>query len=522
MVEPPDFQLRRRPSLELSVDYRPARPHHRQETRFFHCPRKVGQSLITFDPRPCEQLDLVLTLKPGLGTYEVPFLDEGWLVPETWIDDERFFGLANHYSLEIDEDSPDSLVSPVLLVKEDHIFGHLLLAGEAVAGEVRLEAPSPAFGPARRAPTDEELLYHLFYFGAPPDQFGRNLLPEELRDLEGEELRGLFYAYSLRACDLRESCRLFHHRSTLSGSGRLDLDLGSALSLDVRVVEAESGRPISGAWVRTAALEKTERKKAETLHFLDGEVVKQSGHTLEGYGTTTDSDGRSFLRDQPPGPLILVVHAEGFDELRRDGVVASAEATEVRVELQPEDRVPRGGPSFRDLGGKPLANAALLAISTTGELDYRCSARTSSLGEPDLKEGCLSDPQRRFLLLHADAALEILDTPSLVAAGFLVTRQAPAFPLRLRVENGAGEPLAGVAVELRIDGIELGPNHLVAAMTRTGYPFALATDGRGEIVFPFLSSQDHSVEAHAVGNLSTAWTPIPPLPAGEAFLLIAR
>jgi hypothetical protein len=520
VIEPAEIQLRNRADLELVVDYAPARPHKRQETLLYHCSHRPAPNLATFDPRSCSQLEVTLTLAPGVQSFTIPDLDVGWYVPETWIDDERIFGLANNYRIEVKAEDSGTFTSPILLLKEDHIFGHLLQDGEATEGEVRLEAPTPAFGPTRRFPTDEDLLYHLYYFGSLPERYGRNLLPEGLQDRDDEELRGLYFTYVLRACNLDGFCRLFHHRSTLSGSGRLDLELGGGRGLAVEVVDAETGDPVSGAWVSAAPTDPSEKRVAETLHFVNGEVRWQSGHTIEGYGTVSDQDGKALLLDQPPGRLRLAVRAEGYDPLRQEGLVATDGGTAVRVELEPDGRNSKGGPKIRTAEGQPLVGAAVLALTPSGGTDYRCSARTTSAGEIDLKPDCLTQSDRRFILLHEAISLQVLDVGTIRQGGEIQARSAPPFPLRIRIRDLTGQPLAEIPVAVRVDGIELGPNHMVAAMSQTGRSFPLASDADGIFVFPFATSSNHNLEVRIAGPGDREWTTVPVLHPQETFLLL--
>ena len=463
-----EVRLRRRPDLRFLVDYRPAREHRVERIEVAYCglrPRRPR------DLAACRWLERDLPLEPGVHEVVVEGIDDGSYWVRARVDDELVFGLGHGFLpvLHPEDDAPEVPTEPLLL-QEFEVWGHVLDGDEPVRGQVVL-VPLDADRPIRRFPTDEELLYRLFYFGRVPF-LGQ--VPEEDRALGEDELLGLFLpSYQLGACDERYYCRYFNPHSTLRGGGRLDLPLGSGPRLEVTVVDGETGEPIAGAQVAVEA-------DRRTLHFTDGDVERGEPLGREATVTLTNANGLARVRlTETDGGDWVDVGKEGYRRRGHRFTAPDDGVTRLRIPLTPESE--SAGVEVRLADGRPLSSAALLAFGPGGAPDPPCHLATNLHARAEVPRRCARD--RTYVVIHPDAAMAPIPAERLAGSGApVLVDPAPRQPLLIRVLDGTGRPLPGVPVELRLGSVLLDANDLLAAATRTGYlPFYL-TDAEGELI----------------------------------------
>lgn len=465
--ELPMLQLQPRLKLVLPIDYRPLRPHAKAEILVRYCaagePRNKEQfeGCVRLEPR---------SLIPGLSEYTFEKLDDGFYYFDAKIDDELLLDLSTEFELEVQAKTENPLIANTQVMREMEIYGNLLSNQEPVPGEVILQTRHEEEGPSRHFPTGDDLLYHMFFFGRLPSvRFEVHALPEDLRELDREELRGLwgFSGYSLVACAEDGSCRTFNFHSKLIGEGRLDLDLGSELLLEILVRSARTEMPLSGAQILT-------EDSGKALLFAHGKVTWQEPRGAERLASITGPDGMARVRNVKPGKQLLTVSKTGYAGFNE---VREIPPTGGRLEINLEPKDETGGVELRFADGAPLSRGFLLRLTPDGQQDRRCSKVTDSEGRARFPAAaCLQGGW--IVVLHVGARLTVLPAEDLARVPQLSIERAPAVPLRLRVVDGDGVPVAGAAIGVRLGGVEIGPNELLAAAS-TGIPF-YATDGNGE------------------------------------------
>ena len=465
--EIPGIELRPRLDLTVSVDYEPERSHAVQVLEAFFCgPEKLMSGR---GRNSCSTSVAETPLQPGFNQYLIEDLDDGRYIVNARIDDEVIIGLGVGFSPYIDPDSSVPPQAPVVRLREMEIYGNLLLDGEPVPGEVRLEPLSPT-APERRFPTDEDLLYHLYYFGRMP--FGSYLLPGD-EDRDPEDLLGLYY-YALSACAENGPCRTLHPDSLIRGEGRLDVDLGSLRELEVRVLDAEDRTPLVGAVVRRVATD-------EILIFANGETHSRKhdpADGIRGVALRTDSEGRVRFGNVEEGLQQFSVSKAGY--VRNAGTAVAPLEGKVVAEVALKRKGPsEGNLMLRFPNGEPVARAFLLVVDGEGNRQ-RCSVSTDAGGMAAFQDGCLDS--RVVVLFHPRARLSVFDGDAISGLAEVSVPYAPTQPLRIQVVDPAGRPVAGLPIQLYYRGVTIGPNDLLMVMGRTGnLPFYL-TDENGEML----------------------------------------
>jgi hypothetical protein len=451
----PEQKLRPRRAIPLRIDYRPRKLHRSAEIITYYCgkrreeePYRAGASCL----REIEKQPL----ETGLHEYSISNLDDGQYLVHARIDEEVVYGLGHSVVPYL---SPEDDEAPKLRearLWELAMYGNLLVKGKPVPGVVRMWPIESDLAPVREFPTDDELEYHLTYFGHLP--WSKNA-PSKL---------GLYILFTLEACGSRGFCRLFHNKSKLIGEGRMDIDLSGAAALEVRVVSAADGTPLRDAWVGIPA--------SQAFTFEDGEVTWFTPKSLEPEVAHTDATGIARINLPRSGEQRFAVVKPGYEKhLGRASVAPNQKASlEVRLEPEAGDRAIQ----IRFPDGSPAGAAFLLALNADGSRDYACSERTGADGTLDLADQCLRG--KSFVVFQRDARIQALDGSRLMGTVVEVDR-APKNPVRLRVLDAEGQPVAGVPVELRYGRWALGPNDLLAAFTRTGVLLFYLTDSKGEI-----------------------------------------
>ncbi|HEX2164749.1 MAG TPA: hypothetical protein VHM02_12430, partial [Thermoanaerobaculia bacterium] len=443
--------LRARRDYEVRVDYRPSRAHREARLELYRCGReRSGGSDVILADR-CRERVAEVPLQAGLRPYVFPALDDGQYLLSAAIDDERVPGLGRDVApyLDPEDDLPPAVETHPL--EEHEVYGHLLRGGEAVPGEVRLAPWSPHSAvPGRTFSTDDDLLYHLFYFGRYLTAGESQHLPEPLRDRDPAEMPGLYCCSTVTACTDAGLCRSFNVHSTYTGGGRMDLELAGDETVDLTVLDAATGAPLPDARVLV--------EPGPAFHFDHGEVIWAEALGMEPEVLEVGGEGR--VRWAPPGPgaYRTTTVADGYEGESRRIEIAAGERVELELRLRPETEPAGAWLGFAD--GAPASDAALLAFADDGRPRPECRTRTGSGGRIDQSSLCAD---ASYLVVHPRAALIRLDGGELAGRAGIEIRERPGFPLRLRAVDPDGRPLAGVPFQVRVGDLTITPNQLLAA-----------------------------------------------------------
>ncbi|MFQ5528560.1 MAG: hypothetical protein ACE5GX_20180 [Thermoanaerobaculia bacterium] len=462
-VELPSIALSPRLDLRVGIDYRPKREHRVAQVEAYYCGRRAFTGPVRLSN--CQPVES-LPLEHGLKEYVFRQVDDGAYVLQARIDSEVVFGVGNNLLPYLDPQAAEPPQLPIAWLWEMEIYGNLLIDDDPVPGTVVL-LDNSTDGSSRRFPTDDELVYRLFYFGRLP--FMPGLLPEGDEERPPERNLGLFAPYSLAACSEDNYCRLFNIHSSFRGEGRLDLDLGTGSELVVEVLDAENAEPVPEARVVVPV-------ERQALHFDHGEVEWQTPRGIEGASILTDPKGVARVRLSSDGSWVAVTK-DGYKDYRTTLTGEPAQWSPLTVHLEREQEHGGFQLSFRD--GKPLVNGFLLVIDGNGSRNLRCSRRTNGYGKVDVPEACLEG--KGVVVLHREAAITVLHGSALLASGQAVVERAPNPPLRVQVVTHSGNPLPRVPLELQYRSLVLGPNDFLAGATYTGDLLFYLTDERGEL-----------------------------------------
>lgn len=509
-------ELQPRASAHLTVDYRPAREHSRAELALSHCGRRPVAFFEELDTSSCVPVEPRLPLRPGPVQYRVPDLDLGWYVVEAFVDDERIPGLGQSASLHVTAATDAEVAAGDFVLAEQHVFGYLLEKGGPVAGEVQLEPSSPGRERLLRFPTDDEGLYHLYFFAQTPSRFGRGRLPEKYKDLPDDEVAGLFDGYWLRACTVEGFCRLFHHQSTWSGSGRMDLELGAERELVVEVVDRATGKPVPQAMVGVGQ----RGRKNATFHVVGGQSEWRASASAEASATYTNSEGRVFIRDLAAGENTVGVSAAGYEKQVRTVTMPAEARLELAIALRAEDLGESDGSRLRLTDGRPASRAFLLGLTPEGVTDYRCSDGADGQGMVELEPSCLEKPARPFFVLHPELPLVEIAARDLVAGREVDLDQRSGRPLRVRLSSPDGALWANTPVAFRFGSTILGPDHFLAGVSFTGLVVPFRTDAAGDLELLLADPAKPLPDvALALGDGGLRWVDIPTASAEDVIEL---
>lgn len=460
-------ELASRLDLEVEIDYRPIREHREAVLEIRSCGDPAAPS---FSWERCRSLDRSLSLRPGRRSYRFEALDDGQYVLDARIDDEVLGGLGQSIAPHLDPTSSAAPALATIPLWEFEIFGQILVDGDPVAGTVGFQPVGS--GSIRLFPTDDELIYRLFYFGTLPPRW------EDLPDRGSrEEMLGLRWGVP-SACGEDGYCRYYNIHSVFRGGGQLDWDLGSERRIRLRATDATTGAPVAGADVLIPV-------RRTAISFDHGEVEEIRARGAENSGTVTGEDGVARIRMPGGAPAGFSVSKEGYRTVSVEDaspVVATsgdAEARTLEVVLEPEAE------SSRDVklvfaDGEPVASAFVLAVNADGVVDLRCSRSADGFGGWRPRRGC--DDIARALVFHPAAGLRPVSGADLSLLAEVEVSRRPERPLRIRLVDGAGKPLANAHVGLRIDDVLLDSNILVAAASRGGDFLPIATDSNGVLI----------------------------------------
>ncbi|MCP4550408.1 MAG: carboxypeptidase regulatory-like domain-containing protein [bacterium] len=460
-----------RNDLAIEIDYRPRRPHKVARIVPHYCgpERSLAQACSPLEEK-------AISLREGFQAHVFEKLDWGQyqFIAEidNFIIEGLGRGLGQYYRPYLAEGQEPQVPRERFNLLEYHIFGNILLDEEPVEGVVQIEYVGRHY-PTQRSETDKDFLYHLYYFASESTAYNLSFDEREAGRDPSDLPPGLPAAYSLSACDSSGFCRNFNAHTEIRGEGRLDLDLGSSNRLALTVVDAETLDPIAGARVWTKSEEKA-------LIFENGEVSWSQPLGAEGKTVVTAANGTAFFRNLGYGPLAIAVAHQGYEE-KRDTVwiVPGLRTTaEVVVEISKEENRP-GDARFQFPDGEPVVSAFLLPVRADGSRDLLCHSVTNSSGFARFRPGCLNSG--RMILLHRDAEITVLEVSEISAIPEITVNRGPISPLRVRITDGGGLPMAGIPVDLQYGELSLSPNDLLAGGIAGSILFYL-TDDRGELI----------------------------------------
>lgn len=313
----------------------------------------------------------------------------------------------------------------------------------------------------------------------------------------------MYDGYQLQACSDDGYCRLFHTRSTLSGEGRLDIDLGADRELRVSVTDRATGDPIANAGVIVGA---NAKQKTETFHFADGEVI-QVRDTHEPLGALTDATGVVKVRGLGAGPQRIAVVAEGYESLAKSITPIDHGQIDLKIELTSEEDTESDPEALtlRFEDRQPVPRAYFLSLTPDGRVDYPCSASTDHRGEVRLPEACLAQDSKRFFVLHPEARLAEFSAGQLRQSSEVFVRRNRAQPVYVRFVDAEGRPLVARPLDLRFGRLSLGPNHFLAAMSRTGLDIPFRTGSGGEIAIRLVEANGARPEVGLADSAGHDW-----------------
>lgn len=446
----PEQTLRLRPTLTIPIDYRPARSHRVQKVQGYFCgPRNLAANDDIVDFETCDRLGLEYTLHPGLHEYSFPDLDTGQYVFNAQFESELVYALANWCVpfLKPEADAFDE-IAPVPL-REFQVFGHILQGDEPVPGFVRV------FNDAYQAPeivaqTGDDLLYHLYYFGHRLYPQSIRSLPPSAQKVPKGEIWGLTYGVFFSACSSAGSCVAYPQGARIAGEGRFDFQIGDDTGVEVRVIDAETRKPLSHARVFPMT-PKTEK----VFQFFDGEVTLSPRLTLAGF-TNSGLDGTVRLRMPHGLQQVGVAHEDYEPDTGKivDVTIPEDGWTELEVELE-RSRKAETDVQFVLVEGRPAGRAFLPVFDPQGSRRLGCATSTRPNGVVRFPPGCLAGAV--VALLHSDATVSFFRGDDLARGGTFQVQPAPRLPGRVRVLAEDGLPVVGATLAVAFGRIVLEP-----------------------------------------------------------------
>jgi len=462
--------LHPRRAVEVSVDYQPKRPHGSAEISIQPCGRNLASLPTPLLAARCDEPLETKPLEPGLVIYRFSSLDDGQYVISARIDDEEIPGLGHDVMpyLDPDEDVAPQPIGPAEL-EELEVHGHLLRDDEAVPGLVRISPwPGIAGIPSRSVETDDDLVYHLFYFGRYPTAREIPTFPEELQDEAPSDLPGLYCCFRMVACSDAGACRTFNEHSVFTGDGEFEIELPGDEQVDIQVIDAALGFPIEDARVLVDA--------SPAFHFNFGDVIWNKALGAEPDVLEADTNGRATWLPPSPGRKWMTVWAPGFQRASKQVEVPTGGRVEVTFGLEP-DRAVQGTRITVD--DEPVMRTSLVAFDREGARRPKCDAPVNSEGYVEVPEGC--QRELTYLLVYPSAALQTFAAEEIAGSGEVRARRRPEFPPKVRLVDPDGGPVAQAFVALRLGDLTISPDDLYAG-ARGGLPFQPTTNADGEVV----------------------------------------
>lgn len=476
--EIPDLGLKARRTLTFEIDFAPKRQHTSQELLLYHCGEERFDDPYVLVDDGCEEVSR-RDLTEGGKTYSFARLDDGQYLAVAKVDGESIHGLGLGVApfLSPDDDGEPTVV-PIRLAERE-IFGNLLVHGKAVPGEVRLRPlVESGGGPVLSFRTDEDLLYHLTYFGhSPAEEAGQRsgAGPAEVKSARVSPF------YIIEGCAEAGACRPFPVQTRLAGDGRLDLEIGGKATLKIRALRASDDSPLAGASIYTAP--------GLSLTFENGRSSWSQPRGREAERTETDAQGEALIALPHAGDQTFGVAKEGFASQKLALLVAEGESAERVVRLRPDRN--ESGVQLVFPEGTPARRAFLLAVGPQGERDIPCSRAADPEGIVDLPETCL--PARSFLLVHPEGRLQFLPGAQFRGPSKIVVARSPAAPIRLLLRDEEGQGVAQSTVSIALAGGTVTPNDLLFSYSRTGFLLFYLSDAEGEILLRGVDPADPEI-----------------------------
>jgi hypothetical protein len=473
--------LRERLTLIVPLEYLPKREHEKALLQLWFCGQRERVSMTE-----CHDSGKRASLREGFAEVRFEGLDSEQILLVAEIDDELILGLGNDQAQDLRSEPGPQVVADPERLEEHHIFGHLLLGDKAVPGELRVDPLRPGTIPSRRFPTDEEdLFFHLFYFGQKQPFEARGMVPESLWPRLERGLFGLGYAKTiLRACDAEGFCRSFHAFSTLVGDGRWDIDLGEERRWVVRVTNATTDQPLEGVRV----LVQPPNRQDYHLHWVDGETIPADRVPGEAHSWSTDAEGRVHLLSFAPDTG-FGVYVDGYQDFRSTLEEAGGGKEEITVALLPKDR----GEGLRlTVAGEAVQEGVVVILREEGRGDASCIAKVEASGFLYLKNSCFQDPDRIALVATPRSQLLITPVGALPTRGDLPLTPRLGPPLEVRLTDLEGAPVR-TPVGLQVQGLQLSTD-LLLQLSHGGTPSFHITDENGVVRWPFLGSEGPAAE----------------------------
>jgi len=469
------LHMQERLSMAVAVDYQPKRDHEIQRLELRQC-RADEVRRRSRCSRVVAEFELLL----GLNTYSIDQLDSSKFMLVARIDEQTLYGLGSFAGFEIRSEDQQPPVLPVYPLHELEIFGEIQERGKAVAGTVVLRAVFEDYR-ARTYPTDEELLYHMYYFGELP--MGQFVAAREDLGSADEDTRGLGVSVLLQACALDSGvCRSFNRHSYLRGEGRLDLEISAHAWLHLTVLDSETEKPVVGAAVRL------DYQDDQALHFSHGEVTWAKPDGAEPSVHFTAANGEAHIALLGPLGDEILVHKKGYEiATAPEPPGGQGATTEVRVLLRRKEQLAETRLVFSGKRG-PVAGAALGKLGAEG-LDLSCWARTDDQGYLQLPRRCRGPG--KFVVMHRAALIQVLDANLLRQAPEVEIQPWNGWAVEVKVQDVTGEAIGGIPLRLRFEEFTLGPNEFIAA-NKT----------------PYLSRQAGSVAVRGLAAASPLGLPI--------------
>lgn len=435
--------LKPRKRIETQVEYQPKRPHRQAEMVLAYCGFEAGA-------RSCKDLRRQ-PLTEGLQAYSFESLDWGQYRLRAEIDDYVLEGMGRgmgHQAAPFLKYDDAAVPSETYSISESHIFGRLLSEGEAVAGNVTLSNPANANDKVLSFPTDDELYFHIYYFGADESVYSQPRSEKGKRP-PIEIPRAIPMGYVLTACDEGGFCRRFNRHSRIRGEGQFDIELGPRSGLELAVIDAATSKPVEAVVLVDA--------ESKAVLFEDGEVkwVEPDGAEGNAFRTT---DGRVRIPLNTANATLVRVVAEGYETFAED--LSSEPQKFLRRTVRLERKSRNGlefGLEFAD--GTPVVNAFLLSLGREGQRMISCNTSSDTRGRVFFKAPCLQGA--RFVVMQPAIAISVLEEGQVVEGGKAVLQRAPQLPYRLRFTR-AGEPVSGLSIGLKYPTFTLGPDDFLA------------------------------------------------------------
>lgn len=464
-VESPEaLKLLPRKRYELDIDYRPARSHSRAELVLSYCGLTPG----SWD---CQEYGRE-TLAAGKAFYTLEGLDRGQYRLSAEIDDfvldglGRGMGEAAAKLIEYDARpvSPDTFS-----IYESHIWGNILSDGVSISGRVVLSAPGRESWPNLEFPTDENLLFHIYYFGA--DETAFTMARDEKRTRSTDQIpRAIPMDYRLAVCSEAGFCRHLNTHSRIRGEGRMDLEMGPEAAAQLTILDAETSQPVQAKVLLDS--------EDQALIFEEGESRWVEPAGAEGLALRADERGKVQIPLSGDGVARIRVSARGYETFHDEihGVLGKFYRRTIRLEPASRERV---GHQMVFPDGRPVENAFLLPIDARGDRRVDCYRKTNANGFARFDEACKS-AAKSILVLHPQAAITHLDASIWIADGETILAPAPEKPPRIKLTR-AGEPLVGATVEIQYPDFAVLIDDLLAELL-AGHQMFYQSNQLGELV----------------------------------------